>query len=168
MSRVMTEGFWARPIFRNFWRPWGSQGAPRSLDPSQGILGTYLYGFGGIRMHTKACIYMQTHVGSSVFSYRFLLHCIGSGCVYRAMHGGCWCGCCFCYTHTHTYKHMRCQGFFSLYWKWMCILRRIQGHTQKRSATDVGADAMLLLLIKTIYMCWNVGGHSIIGNALSK
>jgi len=45
-------------------------------------------------MHTFACIRMQTHGGSSMFSYRFLL-CIESGCVYlevyRAKHrGGHW------------------------------------------------------------------------------
>ena len=35
---------------------WLSIAYARTLDPSLGILGTYLYGFGGIRMYTIACI----------------------------------------------------------------------------------------------------------------
>src|SRR6218665_2473027 len=60
-----------------------SQGAPRSLDPSLGILGTYLYGYRGIRMYTKACICIQTQGVSRVFQ------CIESGCVYLDVNGGC-------------------------------------------------------------------------------
>jgi len=39
-------------------------------------------------MHTYACICMQTHGVSSIFSYRIFL-CIESGCVYLDVHGGC-------------------------------------------------------------------------------
>ena len=79
-------------IFRDFYGVWGCLGAPRSLDPSLGILGTCLYGYRGIRLYVciQKRVYAYKHMGCEAF---FLLHCNGYVYleVYRAVRvGGHW------------------------------------------------------------------------------